>query len=544
MIDSSSALFAMTASEDLERRRHELTQMLDAAHDAIFVCDLGGVITFWNHGAEVTYGRGRLEAVGRDPDALLATRYPGEVEAIKKQLLETGHWEGELTRVTAAGETVVIDTRWTLRRDQDGQAVEVLETGRDVTAARKAALELKYSEYRYSNVFRAMAVSFWELDFNGLGDILTELRDQGVTDIRAYVRDHPEIVRRMIEVSRVVDVNDKTVQLFGGPREALLGSVSPFWPRSSEGVFAESVFAALERRHSYEAEAKFRKADGSEFDALFTTCYPRDGVKRGTVLVGIVDISDRLAAQDALRRAEADLAHAARISTLGELTASIAHEVNQPLAAIVTNGEAGLRWINRAEPDLEEARAAIGRMIVEGQRASDIITRVRALASNKSPRREPVALNAAIEDAALLLKRELAANEVRLNLSLSPEVGEAPADRVQLQQVVINLGMNAIQAMAGHDGPARDLTIATRREGEEVVLEVADTGPGVAPENAKALFDAFYTTKATGMGMGLSICKSIVEAHGGTLGVEAAPGGGALFRARLPAALNLAEVQK
>lgn len=535
MIDSSSAMFALAASEDVERRRQELAEMLDAAHDAIFVSDLEGRITFWNRGASALYGHAREDAVGRDPDVLLATRYPAEIAAIKAQLIETGHWEGELTRTTAAGETVVVDGRWTLRRDADGAPAEVLETGRDVTAAREAARALKYSEYRYSNVFRAMAVSFWELDFNGLSQMLAELQGQGMTDVRAHVAARPEVVRRMIEVSNVVDVNDKSVALFGAPREELLGSVSRFWPRSSEGVFAESVFAALERRHSYEAEARFYKADGTEFDALFTTCYPRDGVKRGTVLIGIVDISDRLAAQDALRKAEADLAHAARVSTLGELTASIAHEVNQPLAAIVTNGEAGLRWINRAEPDLEEARAAMGRMIVEGQRASDIISRIRALASNKDPQRAPVALNAAIEDAALLLKRELAAHDVRLIMALSPDVGEVRGDRVQLQQVVINLAMNGIQAMAGRDG-VRDLTLCTRRADDRVVLEVADTGPGVAAQDAQVLFKAFHSTKATGMGMGLSISKSIVEAHGGGIAMETAPGGGALFQVVLPTA--------
>lgn len=522
-------------TEDVDRRRQDLAEMLDAAHDAIFVSDLEGRITFWNRGAAALYGHEREAAVGGDPDVLLATRYPGEIAAIRAQLIETGHWEGELTRTTAAGETVVVDGRWTLRRDAAGTPIEVLETGRDITAARKAALDLKYSEYRYSNVFRAMAVSFWELDFNGLGEVLADLQAKGLTNVRAYVAEHPEVIRRMIEVSRVVDVNDKSVALFGAPREDLLGSVSRFWPRSSERVFAESVFAALERRHSYEAEARFCKADGTEFDALFTTCYPRDGVKRGTVLVGIVDISDRLAAQDALRKAEADLAHAARVSTLGELTASIAHEVNQPLAAIVTNGEAGLRWINRAEPDLEEARAAMGRMIVEGQRASDIISRIRALASNKDPQRAPVALNAAIEDAALLLKRELAAHDVRLILALSPEVGEVVGDRVQLQQVVINLAMNGIQAMAGRDG-ARDLTLSTRRADDRVVLEVADTGPGVAAQDAQVLFKAFHSTKATGMGMGLSISKSIVEAHGGAIAAETAQDGGAVFRVVLPAA--------
>ena len=173
-------------------------------------------------------------------------------------------------------------------------------------------------------------------------------------------------------------------------------------------------------------------------------------------------------------------------------------------------------------------------MIVEGQRASDIISRIRALASNTDPQRAPVALNAAIEDAALLLKRELAAHDVRLILALSPDVGEVLGDRVQLQQVVINLAMNGIQAMAGRDG-ARDLTLRTRRADDRLVLEVADTGPGLAAQDAQVLFKAFHSTKATGMGMGLSISKSIVEAHGGGIAAETAQDGGALFRVILPA---------
>jgi C4-dicarboxylate-specific signal transduction histidine kinase len=296
------------------------------------------------------------------------------------------------------------------------------------------------------------------------------------------------------------------------------------------------VVAAVSRQPHFEAQTKLRTFEGHDFDALFTCCYPKETVARGTTLVGVIDITDRLRAQENLQRVQAELAHAARVSTLGELTASIAHEVNQPLTAIVTNGEAGLRWLNRPEPDTQEVRKAIDRMIGEANRASGVIGRIRTMAMKGQPEQAALAPNLLIEDATLLIRRELAIHDVALRLVLGQDLPPIVGDRVQLQQVVINLMVNAIQAMAEHGGTRRDLTVRSTVEGGAVAISVADTGPGIPPDRFGQLFNAFYTTKASGMGMGLSICKTIIEAHGGRIEVDSRLGEGAMFRVTLPVA--------
>lgn len=391
-------------------------------------------------------------------------------------------------------------------------------------------------EQRYRNMFQAMAVAFWDLDFTGVGAMLRKWKASGVTDLRRYLFDNPHLVREAMAATRARDVNEKAVQLFrGASREALLGPIDRFWPPQSEWVYVESVIAAVGRKPCYEAECTILDAEGRPFHALFTVSFPTGAVGRGSILVGFIDMTERNRALDELHRTQAELAHAARIATLGELSASIAHEVNQPLAAIVTGGEAALRWLGRAEPNLGEAKAAIGRMIGDARRASEIIGRIRALATKAAPARVRLRPNEIVADAALLVAREVSQHGVSLALDLAPELHEIAADRVQLQQVVINLLVNAIQAMAQAAGERR-LAARTRREAAGVAIEIDDSGPGIPPEASKRVFDAFYTTKASGMGMGLSICRTIVEAHGGTIALAAKAGPGALFRVALPAA--------
>jgi len=508
----------------------ELRAITDAIPALISYYDAGHVCRFANDFHNDWYGRTPDDLVGRHMSDFIGVEHYEKRKPFLARVALGERVEFDAQVPHRDGDLRDADIRYVPRIGPDGFEgfyVLVSDVARQVEALRR-------SEFRYRNVFQAMAVSFWELDFNGVGAMLRELRGQGVTDLRAHVAANPGIVREMMRRSFVTDVNDKSLQLFGGTREELMGPVDRFWPRASEGLFAEAVYAAVERKHSLEAESKFRTLDGREFDALFTCCFPRESVAQGTILVGLVDITDRLNAQDELHRVQTELAHAARVSTLGELTASIAHEVNQPLAAIVTNGEASLRWLNRPEPDLEEARAAIGRVIGEGQRASDIISRIRAMSTKTAPEPTPLALNTLIEDAMLLVRRELQTHDVKLHLLLAADLPKVRADRVQMQQLVINLAVNAVQAMAQTPEAVRDLTVRTTREGDAVVVEVADSGPGVAAEDTDRLFNAFFTTKPTGMGMGLSICKSIVEAHGGRIHVRRGEGGGAVFAFSLP----------
>src|SRR5262245_46083723 len=251
----------------------------------------------------------------------------------------------------------------------------------------------------------------------------------------------------------------------------------------------------------------------------------------------VMDVTEARQAQEALADAQAQLAHANRVATLGALTASIAHDVNQPLAAIVANGEANLRWLDRPAPPLDTVREGLERMIGDAERASSVVNRIRALARKDPSEHRLLDVNAVINDVVRLVAREIAAHQVSLRLALAP----APAlpavrgDRVQLQQLIINLVINGIQAMAGIDGRARSLSIRSELDETGAVrVCVQDSGNGIDPANANRLFDAFYTTKSGGMGLGLSICRSIAEAHGGRIWAANHEGGGAVFAFTLP----------
>ena len=236
-----------------------------------------------------------------------------------------------------------------------------------------------------------------------------------------------------------------------------------------------------------------------------------------------------------MQQAQADLARINRVMLLGEMTASIAHEVNQPIAATVTNAHAGLRWLGAQPPDLEEIRQALGRIVRDGSRAAEVIDRIRALVKKVPPRRELLDINEAIRDVIALTQTEMQRNAVRLHNRFAGDLPLVSADRVQLQQVMINLVINAIEAMAGAKDGLRELTIVSAiDDAKDVFVEVQDTGPGLGPEKLDRFFQSFYTTKPEGIGMGLAISRSIAEAHGGRLSAAPNPPRGAVFRLTLP----------
>jgi PAS domain S-box-containing protein len=239
--------------------------------------------------------------------------------------------------------------------------------------------------------------------------------------------------------------------------------------------------------------------------------------------------------EQALSKAQAELAHVTRVTMLGELTASIAHEVNQPLTAVVTNAEASLRWLNRDQPDLAAARRSVEWVINDSVRASDVIRRVRALAKKSEMETVRLDLNQVVKESITLVERELVRHRISLRTELASALPEILGDRVQLQQVIINLLMNGIEAMEQVTGRSHELLIRSGKDDAgQLLLSVTDTGIGISAENANRLFNAFFTTKSSGLGMGLSICRSIVEAHGGRMSASSNEGPGATFQLVLP----------
>jgi PAS domain S-box-containing protein len=247
-----------------------------------------------------------------------------------------------------------------------------------------------------------------------------------------------------------------------------------------------------------------------------------------------MDITERKRAEEALRRAQADLAHVSRVTTMGELTASLAHEVNQPIAAAVTDANTCLRWLTRDHPDVEEARAAAMRIVKDGSCAADIISRIRLLFKKGTPEWEPVDVNAVVRETIVLLRSEATRYSISLRTELAEDLPQIMGDRVQLQQVIMNLIMNSIDAMKDVDG-TRQLSIKSQRaEDEQLLVSVSDTGVGLPPQQADQIFNAFFTTKPHGTGMGLRISRSIVESHGGRLWAADTCPRGASFCFTLP----------
>lgn len=308
-------------------------------------------------------------------------------------------------------------------------------------------------------------------------------------------------------------------------------------------IFVEGLLHIFEGHGPFSSEAKVKHFNGNEDPIVLSVWSPQGAVLPDCIGLGLTNLSSRSATDITKENLRGELAHAARISMLGELTASIAHEVNQPLSSIVTNAEAGLRWLAREEPDLAEVKALLERIVKSGNRAADIVTTMRAMSQNTKPQRKSICLNTLVDEAALILRSELSKRQVALKLELVPNPPEALVDRTQILQVIVNLALNAAQAMA--DGQAWNRTLLIRtRYGQDAManVEVEDSGPGVDPSVRERLFDSFYTTKETGVGMGLSICRSIIEAHGGSIELQSSPHLGARFSFTLPLSGNVSTV--
>lgn len=387
----------------------------------------------------------------------------------------------------------------------------------DVSPQKRAHAELQRSELRYRHLFSRMPIALRQLDATQLVHLFKGLRQKGVTDLGKYFDENPEFLTTCMEALKFHEANEHAIRLFGGhSSQGQKPSLVRTW-QARPDTFRRAMESNFRGEPSFEEETQMVAWDGRVIDVLFITARvgPIDDFEIS--LVGTIDISERVRAQSALRKLQADFAHAARVSMLGELTASIAHEINQPLAAISTHGGAGLRWLNRPTPDLAEVQLSIQGMVASAARASDIVARIRGMAAGKSTERSLLCLDDVIAEALVFLRHESQSRGVSVAHHRSPSGVQVFGDRIQLQQVIVNLAMNSMQAMEDAQCTDRIITIRTTQSSGMVHFSLVDSGPGIRPEHLDRLFESFFTTKKDGMGMGLPICKSILEAHGGKI---------------------------
>jgi len=342
---------------------------------------------------------------------------------------------------------------------------------------------------------------------------------------------------------RIIDANQAFLDIVGYAQEDLVSrrlrwaELTPAeWRDTDEQIIAELKATGTVQP----CEKEYFRKDGSRVPVLVARALfewkPDEGVSF------VIDMTDRKLAEEKLRASEQrlldaqmELARATRVTTLGELTASIAHEVNQPLAAVVNAAAACRRWLDGGTPNLDEARSAVDWIVNEGNRASEVIRRVRALANKTDIEKVPLDVNDVVREAIALVQHELTSHRVSLRMELAPALPMILGDRVQLQQVIINLVMNGVEAMQSVTDQPRELAIGSHQnETRQVLVSVTDSGVGISAEHADRLFNAFFTTKSSGMGMGLSICRSIIEAHGGRMSAVNNVGPGATFQFVLP----------
>jgi two-component system sensor kinase FixL len=455
-----------------------------------------GEIRSWSRGMERLYGFTSNEAIGRISHDLLRTEFPRPLGDIENDLLQRQEWTGELRHRRRDGEAIVVVSHQSLHIDPAGTPSLVTEVNNDITEARRdrearhylASIVESSQDAILSKTLDGIVTSWNSAAEAMFGYRAEEMIGQPITLLLPPDRLHEEamILERLTRGERLSQFETVRVRKDGG-RIAVSLSVSPLLGPSGEIVGASKI---------------------------------------------VRDITAERRSQERIRELQAELVHVSRLSTMGQMASAIAHELNQPLTAVANYAGALGRALDSGAADAVRAREIVDRIRQQTTRAGDVMRRLRDHVAKRSTTRANEDINAVVRELVELGLVGLLRQGVQTAFRLDPAAGMAMIDRIQIGQVIINLVRNAVEAMEASE--LRELTVTTRVLPAMVEIAVADTGSGIAPEIAERLFQPFVTSKATGLGLGLSICREIVEAHGGQLSAVSAAGSGASFTIRLP----------
>jgi PAS domain S-box-containing protein len=496
------------ADEALRESEARTRLIIDTALDAVMTMDEQGFITEWNAQAERIFGWRYDEAVGRRiSELLIPLRYRAAHENGLRKFLDTGagpllNRRVEITALRRDGGEFPVEL--SIAPYRAGKTRYFSGFVHDITQRKHAEEALRASEVRWRTMFEKSPVG---------------------------------IVLRDAE-QRYMAANPAFQQIVGYSEQELI-HLSPLdITHEDDRPASARMLAEFQAgvRQSAEKEKRFRHKDGTiVWTMLSTFCIPEAGPIPAFYPTIVVDITERKQAEEALRESQLELAHASRVTTMGELTASIAHELRQPLSAAVTNGTTCQHWLSEDTLDLARARKAAQRMIAAARRASEVMDRIRGLLNKTPPEKNSVVVNDLLRETVAVMENELRARQIVVATELAEPSPRIMGDRVQLQQVVLNLFMNGAEAMSRVDDRTRLLRIRSQREApDSVLVAVEDSGTGLDPAIAERIFDPFFTTKAGGMGMGLSVCRSIIDGHGGRLWASPVHSGGAVVQFTLP----------
>lgn len=380
------------------------------------------------------------------------------------------------------------------------------------------ATEADWNDAWYLVCMKVSTIGFVVVDARERVAALDELHAAGIVDLSGYLDDHPVMAARLRHGMVILDVNEAAVRMFGAVTRAdMIGQRTQrfFDPLCTAQINSARAFAT--GATSFQQQAHSVRLDGSRFETLFCVVPRADGATSGLWLASFVDITEHVQRQASLNTLRDELAHVSRISTLGELSASIAHEIGQPLSSIGMTAGAMLRLLDREELDRDLLRRQCQRIVDQVARAGDIIDRTRRMAAKRDGQQAPVSIADVLNESMQFVQHDLNRTNIKFSIMCGDHVTTVLADRIQLQQVFVNLLMNAIQIHRQAQTRMPEITVEAFSQDDFITVHVIDNGPGLADDSIGRLFDSFFTTRAEGLGLGLGICRTIVAAHGGSI---------------------------